>query len=141
MFGIDALKSAFLFVWRVIGSSLFGRSNTRMREDASQEQMLLAILQDNPPAKLLFAQVAVNSKGAMIRCRFVRNADLDACAKWFTAKIRAWMTRTGHTCDIEVNQALFEPVISARLLELLHQDEPLQREKETAAANPSPIAA
>jgi hypothetical protein len=82
---------------------------------AGHERLLGALFAGGAPGKLLCAEVGGGPAVYLARCRFARGSDLDACASWVGAEVRAWLQQgTGRACDVEVSQGTFEPVVEAR---------------------------
>jgi hypothetical protein len=82
------------------------------------QHLLRELLTGNAPGELLSAEVGGGHATPLVRCRFARGADLDACASWVGGKVRAWLRqRTGPACRVEVSWGVFEPVVEARCRE------------------------
>src|SRR5437879_358509 len=82
---LDTLKAALLFMTRTV-DLLVGRSSPSV--DMNSEKLLRDLVASDSPSKLLSAEVGSKSTAIIVRCRFVRDSNLDACTLWIVAKIR-----------------------------------------------------
>jgi hypothetical protein len=84
-------------------------------ETTGPQRLLRELTAGGAPAKLLCAVVGCDPASPVIRCRFTRDSDLDACACWVGVKVRTWLRQSAfRDCDLEVSHGMFEPVVEAR---------------------------
>jgi hypothetical protein len=118
MFGRDVLKSAASLL--AAAGLLLPRRRapgdlaSAPSKATAQEQLLRSLLTGGA-GNLLSVEVGGGPAACIVRCRFARGSDLDACASWVEAVVHDWLRqRTRGTFGVEISRGVFAPVVEAR---------------------------